>query len=269
MHVLETCLAPKKTNLLHQLPESAVGDISATHPAQAKQVSSAVKVMEENPVGYLDVSDVGPPNDSIVSVNLSQRENVAGVDFVDEIIEDESSEVPVASPSGEPGSELTGGGSAIPTTITSSVPSDELPSDYTAIPSALPSLRANARPETEQIELSSISGNVKEDIDSDGNGDANLRGVTITLLLGSETVAILTTDDEGDFAFYDLPEGDYTILEWNLVGYVDVLDTEPPNDNMIFLNLGPAAENSTGKTLLVCCSMSRQFCWYPPPHFLP
>ena len=53
------------------------------------------------------------------------------------------------------------------------------------------------------------------------------------------------TDTEGNYVFYDLPLGDYTMIKTNLPGYLDVLDVDGPNDNTINVPLGQG-ENVTG-----------------------
>ena len=160
-------------------------------------------VVETNLPNYVDVSDTDPPNDNMISVTLS----VGGVvnstenNFVDELFTTPSVSV---SPSGEP--------------TVSPGPTN------TGVPSASPS---------DPI-LGSISGNVKEDIDNNDTGDVNLVNVRIDLV-NSVGVIVATrfTDSEGNYVFNDLPMGSYIVIETNLPNYVDVSDTDPPNDNRI------------------------------------
>ncbi|MDJ0518938.1 MAG: carboxypeptidase regulatory-like domain-containing protein, partial [Trichodesmium sp. MO_231.B1] len=96
------------------------------------------------------------------------------------------------------------------------------------------------------INLSSISGNVSEDIDNDDTGDINLQNVTVELLDDQGTVIrTTTTDTDGNYEFTDLEAGDYTVRQVNLAGYSDVSDTDPPNDNLISVTL-PGDVDSTG-----------------------
>ncbi|NEQ74935.1 MAG: DUF11 domain-containing protein [Okeania sp. SIO2C9] len=96
------------------------------------------------------------------------------------------------------------------------------------------------------INLSSISGNVSEDIDNDDTGDVNLENVTVELLDDQGTVIrTTTTDTDGNYEFTDLEAGDYTVRQVNLGGYSDVSDTDPPNDNLISVTL-PGDVDSTG-----------------------
>ena len=109
--------------------------------------------------------------------------------------------------------------------ISSSAPSvSALSSSPSATPSGLP--------------LGSISGNVKEDVDNDDTGEANLVGVTITLLDSSNSVDATTlTDSNGDYLFIDLPVGVYSVSKTNLAGYSDVSDVDGTNDNRIGVSL--------------------------------
>ena len=178
-------------------------------------------VVETNLPNYVDVSDTDPPNDNMISVTLS----VGGVvnstdnDFVDELVSDAPSvsSIPSETPTVSPGPTNTG------------------------VPSASPS---------EGI-LGSISGTVLEDLDNNDTGDVGLANVTITLLDSTGTpVATTTTDSAGNFVFNDVPLGSYTLVETNLPNYVDVSDTDGPNDNMISVTLTAGAANSTGNVFV-------------------
>jgi hypothetical protein len=64
--------------------------------------------------------------------------------------------------------------------------------------------------------LADISGNVFDDKDRDGVDDGavdpGIAGVTLELLdSGGDTVAVTTSDVNGDYSFVDLPAGDYTV----------------------------------------------------------
>jgi hypothetical protein len=73
--------------------------------------------------------------------------------------------------------------------------------------------------------LVSITGNVTEDVDNDNKGDVGLAGVTVTLLDSTgTTIAITTTDSRGYYVFNNLPKGVYTMMQTNLVKYLDVSD---------------------------------------------
>ena len=178
-------------------------------------------VVETNLPNYVDVSDTDPPNDNMISVTLS----VGGVvnstdnDFVDELVSDAPSvsSIPSETPTVSPGPTNTG------------------------VPSASPS---------EGI-LGSISGTVLEDLDNNDTGDVGLANVTITLLDSTGTpVATTTTDSAGNFVFNDVPLGSYTLVETNLPNYLDVSDTDGPNDNMISVTLTVGAANSTGNVFV-------------------
>ncbi|NEP95576.1 MAG: hypothetical protein F6K25_22825, partial [Okeania sp. SIO2G4] len=96
------------------------------------------------------------------------------------------------------------------------------------------------------INLSSISGNVSEDIDNNDTGDVNLENVTVELLDDQGTViSTTTTDTDGNYEFTDLEAGDYTVRQTNLPGYSNVSDTDGANDNLIGVTL-PGDVDSTG-----------------------
>ena len=83
--------------------------------------------------------------------------------------------------------------------------------------------------------VGSISGSVKEDLNNDDVGDADLSGVTLTLVDSAGTVIATTvTDSAGKFTFDDIPVGNYTVVERNPPDYVDVSDNGGnPLDNRI------------------------------------
>ena len=82
-----------------------------------------------------------------------------------------------------------------------------------------------------EVLLTSIWGDVTEDIDGDGTGDAPLAGVTITLKDASGAViATAVTDADGKYDFVDLPAGVYTVEETQPDDYRDVSDQDESPD---------------------------------------
>ena len=86
------------------------------------------------------------------------------------------------------------------------------------------------------ISLATISGNVKLDTDADGIGNVGIAGVRIDLfdeigVLLNETV----TDASGNFAFVNIPAGNYRVREESMPGYIDVKDTDGGDPNEIFV----------------------------------
>ena len=96
--------------------------------------------------------------------------------------------------------------------------------------------------------LGSISGNVMEDVDNDNIGDLDLARVNITLLdINKKAIVSTLTDNDGNYIFYDLPAGTYTVVEKNLPTYLDVSDVEGnPLDNEILVVL-PSGQNITDR----------------------
>lgn len=97
-------------------------------------------------------------------------------------------------------------------------------------------------------QLASITGNVSIDTNNDDNGDSNPpSAVTLTLyndvngdgvLDGSDTqVGTTTADGSGNYAFNNLPPGDYIVVESDPTGYYPVKDettidgADRPNTN--------------------------------------
>ncbi len=87
---------------------------------------------------------------------------------------------------------------------------------------------------------SSISGQVRDDTDGDGDlndGEAGLANVTIELYNGTCTLGSncpsTTTDLNGIFSFTSIPDGGYTLVETDLAQYLSTADSDPPNDNQI------------------------------------
>lgn len=88
--------------------------------------------------------------------------------------------------------------------------------------------------------LSSISGNVSEDIDNndsgDDSGDKSLMEVLVTLYDSVDVVvATILTDGEGNYVFYDLPVGNYTVTDEFSIGIKDI---DEGNLNKIAVDFG-------------------------------
>jgi hypothetical protein len=115
--------------------------------------------------------------------------------------------------------------------------------DETASPSMAPSV--SAAPTGPGI--GSISGNVSEDKNNDDVGDEDLVGVLIILKdRNGNVIATSATDSMGDYVFYDLPGGKYTVTETNLAGVpLDVKDVDGGDLNVITVVLA-GGDNSTG-----------------------
>jgi len=91
----------------------------------------------------------------------------------------------------------------------------------------------------------SISGQVREDTNADGNlasPDAGIPNVTIRLYTDPNSdgdpadgtlVAITTTDSSGNYTFGNLAAGYYVVVEEDLPAYYSTADSSPPNDNRI------------------------------------
>jgi protocatechuate 3,4-dioxygenase beta subunit len=90
------------------------------------------------------------------------------------------------------------------------------------------------------VPTSEISGSV---MTSDGTP---LEGVIVVLLdMNGDTVAVDTTDLNGDYDFEDLEPGDYTIVEIDPDGFESTSDTDGANDNTINVTLD-SGSSSTG-----------------------
>ena len=123
------------------------------------------------------------------------------------------------------------------------------------------------------IVFGAISGIVTKDTDNNGTGDAPLPGVTVTLYTdpdgdGNPADGVfygsMLTDGSGNYAFINLVEGSYVVVETDLAGYQSVSDgdvtadnpampTDPPNantnDNMLAINLA-AGETDDGNNFV-------------------
>ncbi len=106
----------------------------------------------------------------------------------------------------------------------------------------------------------SISGQVREDANADGNttvtADPAIAGVQVILWRDNNAdgtpdsvFANTTTDANGNYSFTALPPGDYVVVETNPAGYISTADTDKANDDRIGVALVSAA-NSTGNDFL-------------------
>jgi hypothetical protein len=99
-----------------------------------------------------------------------------------------------------------------------------------------------------------ISGQVRNDIDGDGNlldPDSGISGVTIRLYDNTETIILdtTTTNAGGFFTFNNVSPGTYVLREIDPDDYDSTADSDPPNDNRITVNLAVGA-NSIGHKFL-------------------
>ncbi len=86
---------------------------------------------------------------------------------------------------------------------------------------------------------SGITGQVRNDLDADGNladDDQGIYGVTLELIqagcsLGS--CPTTTSAADGSYLFSDLDAGDYTIYQYDLPGFTSTADLDGGNDNQI------------------------------------
>ena len=220
-------------------------------------------IMETNLPGYIDVSDVfGNPLDNIIRTTLVGGQNETDQDYVDrrvgsitgsvkeDLDNNDSGDAPL------PGVTLTlldSAGNVVATTVTDSTGSftfvnvpagnytvvETNPPGYVdvsdsggnpldnRIPVVLGSGSSTTGLQFVDERLGSIAGNVKEDLDNNDTGDAAIPGVTITLLdSAGAVIATTVTGGSGSFLFVNLPAGNYTVVETNLLGYTDVSDNE-------------------------------------------
>jgi protocatechuate 3,4-dioxygenase beta subunit len=115
--------------------------------------------------------------------------------------------------------------------------------------------------DSQNPDLPSISGQVREDADGDGelgDPDDGLSGVTIELWSDPDgdprtddgvLVATTTTDADGNYSFPDVGPGNYTVRETNPDGYTSTNDTDSPNDDRIGVVLLPS-QDSEGNDFL-------------------
>jgi len=118
-------------------------------------------------------------------------------------------------------------------------------------------------------QISTISGQVRDDLDKDGNlsdNDLGLAGVQLELsdgicVLGSDC-RTTTTDIDGYYQFSQLLPGNYTIHQFDLSDYNSTDDSVDPNDNKIPLVL-LASIHDTGNDFLD--SVDPDYCTSPDP----
>ena len=101
--------------------------------------------------------------------------------------------------------------------------------------------------------LGSVLGQVLVDMDGDnevgGANDDVLEGVQIDLVDSEGNVVATTyTDENGNYKFEDVPQGDYSIIEHQPVGYLDINstggDSVSDDANTIYIHVG-AGEDDT------------------------
>ena len=92
--------------------------------------------------------------------------------------------------------------------------------------------------------LGKIAGQVRNDVDGDGNladPDAGIAGVTLNLYRDNDgdfqpdgdAIATTTTDANGHYSFDDLADGNYIVEETNLAGFESTADTNGFNPDRI------------------------------------
>jgi len=79
-----------------------------------------------------------------------------------------------------------------------------------------------------------VAGQVLEDEDNDEDGDSPIEGVLVTLVsaINGTVIATTLTDTGGSFMFMVEP-GIYALIEENLSGFADVMDSDGGNPNVI------------------------------------
>ena len=176
--------------------------------------------MKETPEGFVDIrdSDGGDPN--VITVDAYNGNQTSNF-FVDQ----PASAIPSSSPSDAP--TMPAGP---PTPIISVAPSTQ--------PSVEPSRKAC---------LGAISGNVSDDVNNDDTGDENLTEVLVTLRDSEDNTSATTlTDTFVNYAFFDLPCGEYEVIETNPDEYLDVKDVDGGDPNSITIMIGSGNDvNST------------------------
>lgn len=106
----------------------------------------------------------------------------------------------------------------------------------------------------EPVPLATISGQVREDVDGDGDlldPDPGIAGVTVYLTDSTNTVTLdtTTTDFGGYFTFNNLLAGEYVVHETDPSGYTSTADSNGPNDNQVPVTLA-AGETLSGLAFL-------------------
>jgi von Willebrand factor type A domain/SdrD B-like domain len=244
-------------------------------------------LVQTNLPGYSDVSDTGGnPLDNRIPVTLTAGASSPGNDFVDKrfgsiagnVKEDlNNDDVGDANLAGVNVTLLDSAGAVVGSMLTGPAGNykfvDLPPGAYIVVETNLPGYSDVSDTEGSPLDgeiavdlsvgenstgnnfvderLGGISGTVLEDTNHDGTGNTPLGGVTITLWTADETVvAVTVTDSSGNYAFVDLPAGDFVVVQTNLAGYSDVSDTGgDPLDNRIPVKLA-VGENSIGNNFV-------------------
>ncbi len=228
-------------------------------------------VRQTNLSGYDDVSDTDGANDNLIAVNLSAGGTSSNNNFVDEsntALGTISGNVSADTDNNDIGDtnlenvtvELLDGGAVIDTVTTDAsgnysfinIPAGNYTVRQTNLAgysnvsdidggnlNEIAVTLSTGQDSTgndfvdEQL-LSNISGNVKADTDNDDAGDTNLPSVTVELLDNTGAViASTTTSGSGNYSFLDYPEGNYTVRQTNLSGYIDVSDIDGDTSNTL------------------------------------
>ena len=92
------------------------------------------------------------------------------------------------------------------------------------------------------VNSASISGNVSEDENGDGNADKPIQGVTIELFADTDadgqpdgtSVLMTTTDSQGNYSFTNLMPGNYVVVQEQPNGLDSVSDQDDSNDGDAF-----------------------------------
>ena len=110
------------------------------------------------------------------------------------------------------------------------------------------------------LRLGGISGQVREDLDSDGDladVDPPMSGVTIRLfpdancdqVADGPAIASTSTTASGNYAFVNLRPGCYVVEEVDPTGYNSTGDTVPPNNNLIPVSV-VSGQNTPGNDFI-------------------
>ena len=101
----------------------------------------------------------------------------------------------------------------------------------------------------------SLSGNVSQDTNNDGNGDTNLANVTLELFTDPNgdgdpadgvSVGTVVTDANGNYVFNNLVPGDYVVIETQPSGLLNVSENEGGSDDD---QNGPTPVNTISATV--------------------
>lgn len=99
------------------------------------------------------------------------------------------------------------------------------------------------------VPLGTISGQVREDMDGDGDlldPDPGISGVTVYLTDSTNTITLdtTTTDPGGTFTFNNLLAGQYLVHETDPAGYISTADSNGANDNQVPVTLASGETRS-------------------------